>query len=538
VENDAVDFDRERLIPKLVSTEGPALAVGDVDGDGLDDLYLGGAKEHAGQLLVQRGSGGFAPTNAALLAEDAISEDVGAVFADVDGDRDLDLYVVSGGSEYSEGAPALQDRLYVNDGRGTFRRATDQLPAEDASGSHVAAADYDGDGDVDLFVGGRVVPWKYGESPRSLLLQNDGRGRFTDVTERVAPELARVGMVTDAVWQDADGDGRADLVVVGEWMPIAVFRNAGGGRLARLEVPGLAQSDGWWNRIVAADVTGDGRVDFVVGNLGLNTRLTASATRPATMHVKDFDGNGFAEQVLATYSGSARWPLALRDELIRSVPPLKARYLQYATYATATFDDVFPAEALAGATERTRLHLRLGRRAQRRWRALHARAARARGAAGAGVRDPRRGRGPRRAPGPAPGRQLRRLQARHRTLGGELRPRAARRRRRELRPRAGARERLSRERADARPSRGCARAVARSTSPRATAPPPSPSAPCRARPVRAPSPAPSPARRAATEPCPSCCDRPPCDRRRCHRHRRWCDRRSRDRSCDRSCDRS
>src|SRR4029453_17656508 len=172
----------------------------------------------------------------------------------------------------------------------------------------VAAADYDGDGDVDLFVGGRVVPGRYGSVPRSLLLRNDGRGRFTNVTDQVAPERANVGMVTDAVWQDVDGDRRPDLVVVGEWMPITVFHNSGGGRLARRDPPGLAGSEGWWNRIVAGDFTGDGKVDFVVGNLGLNTRLHASAAEPAIMYVKDFNGNGHAERVLTLADRAGRCP--------------------------------------------------------------------------------------------------------------------------------------------------------------------------------------------------------------------------------------
>jgi hypothetical protein len=348
-ENDFVDFDRERLIPRMLSTEGPNLAVADVNGDGLDDVYAGGAKDQPGHLLLQGADGSFRRSNPGVFEPDAISEDAGALFFDADGDRDLDLYVVSGGTEYSDMAPALQDRLYLNDGRGTFRKATDALPAEAVSGSRVLAADYDRDGDMDLFVGGRSVPWRYGADPTSALLRNDGRGRFTDVTAQLAPALARVGLVTDGVWRDVDADGRVDLVLVGEWMPIAVFRNAGGGRLAPLVVPGLDGSEGWWNRVVAGDFTGDGRVDFVVGNLGLNSRLHASAAEPTSMYVKDFDGNGFAEQVLATYSGGRNYPFALRDDLIKAVPPLKARFLNYKDYARRTIDDVFPAAELAGA---------------------------------------------------------------------------------------------------------------------------------------------------------------------------------------------
>src|SRR5213082_902324 len=349
-ENDFVDFDREPLIPKLLSTEGPMLVVADVNGDGLDDMFIGGAKGQAGKLLIQRSDGRFVSTNEKLFEADAVSEDVGALFFDADGDGHPDLYVVSGGSEFSPGSPALQDRLYLNDGRGTFRKAVGSLPPEDVSGSRAAAADYDGDGDLDLFVGGRVVPWRYGVDPPSMLLQNDGHGHFTNVTKRLAPELERVGMVTDAVWRDVDGDGRLDLVVVGEWMPITVFHNAGGGKLVRMTTPGLEKSEGWWNRIVAGDFTGHGRVDFIVGNLGLNTRFQASATEPVTMYVKDFDGNGVSDQIVSVYNHGTSYPIATRDEMIAALPSLKARYPRYADYAGQTVSDIFSPAELAGAT--------------------------------------------------------------------------------------------------------------------------------------------------------------------------------------------
>jgi hypothetical protein len=186
-----------------------------------------------------------------------------------------------------------------------------------------------------------------------MLLRNDGRGHFTDVTARLAPELEHVGMVTDAVWRDVDGDGRIDLVVVGEWMPITVFHNAGGGRLKRVAAKGLEKSNGWWNRIVAGDFDGDGRVDFVVGNLGLNSRLRASEREPATMYVKDFDGNGFAEQIISTYNGGVSYPLPLRDDLLKAIPSLKARYLNYKDYARQTVTDIFPPAELASAVKKT-----------------------------------------------------------------------------------------------------------------------------------------------------------------------------------------
>jgi hypothetical protein len=348
-ENAFVDFDREPLMPKLLSTEGPFLAVADVNGDGLDDVFIGGAKDQPGALLIQRRGGGFIQSNEELFAQDRVSEDLGAVFFDATGDGHPDLYVVSGGSEFSDMAPALQDRLYLNDGRGTFRKAHGHLPPMNISGSRAAAADVDGDGDLDLFVGGRVVPWRYGIDPQSVLLENDGRGRFRDVTQRAAPELARVGIVTDALWTDVDGDGRVDLVLVGEWMPITIFRNAGAGKLEPLRAPGLERSHGWWNRIVAGDFTGNGRTDFIVGNLGLNTRLRASANEPATMVVKDFDRNGFVEQIVSQYNGGVSYPLALRDDLLRALPFLRERYPTYGSYARQTVADIFGLKELADA---------------------------------------------------------------------------------------------------------------------------------------------------------------------------------------------
>ena len=340
-ENDYVDFDRERLMPKMLSTEGPLMAVADVNGDGLDDVFIGGAKEQPSAILIQRDDGSFVRSNEKLLAQDSISEDIGAVFFDANGDGHPDLYVATGGSEFSEEAPALEDRLYLNDGKGNFRKAVGSLPPLALSGSRVVAADFDGDGAIDLFVGGRSVPGRYGIDPQSVLLKNDGRGHFTDVTDKAAPGLSHVGMVTDAIWKDVDGDGRPDLVVVGEWMPITIFHNAGRGKLVKLDVRGLEKSNGWWNRIIAGDFTGHGRVDFIVGNLGLNTRLQAKPEEPATMYVKDFGHTGFLQQIISYYNNGRAYPLALRDDLIRSLSFLKDRYPNYKDYARQTVADVF-----------------------------------------------------------------------------------------------------------------------------------------------------------------------------------------------------
>jgi len=318
----------------MVSREGPFVAVGDVNGDGLDDFFIGGAKGQPSALYVQRPNGTFVATNLPLFEADRISEDLGAAFFDANGDGNLDLYVVTGGNEFSDLAPALEDRLYLGDGRGHFRKTIDRLPPFATSGSRVAISkDY-------VFVGGRVVPGRYGIDPPSTLLKRDGHGRFTDVTAQVAPDLSRVGMVTDALWVDVDHDGRLDLVVVGEWMPITVFRNTGT-KFERISVRGLEHTAGWWNRIITADFNGDGRPDFVIGNLGLNTRLHASLTQPIRLYVKDFDGNGFPEQVVTLSEGSKSLPLALRDELTSALPYLKPRYPKYADYAGQTVEQVF-----------------------------------------------------------------------------------------------------------------------------------------------------------------------------------------------------
>jgi hypothetical protein len=340
-EDDFVDFDRERLIPKLVSTEGPFVTVGDVNGDGLDDFFIGGAKGQPGALYVQRPNGTFGAMNQALFAQDQISEDLGAAFFDANGDGKPDLYVVTGGSEFADLASALEDRLYLGDGQGRFTKTTARLPPLFTSGSRVAVSkDY-------IFIGGRVVPGRYGIDPHSTLLKNDGHGRFSDVTARVAPELAHIGMVSDALWTDVDRDGRLDLVVVGEWMPITIFHNSGT-KLERVATRGLEHSAGWWNRIVAADVDGDGRTDFVVGNLGLNTRLHATPAEPARMYVKDFDGNGFPEQIVTCYQNGVSYPLVLRDELTEALPYLKPRYPKYSDYAGQTVEQVF-GSSLQGA---------------------------------------------------------------------------------------------------------------------------------------------------------------------------------------------
>ncbi len=299
---------------------------------------------------MQQRDGGFRASNRGVFGADSLHEDVDAAFFDANGDGYADLYVVSGGNEFWGEEEALRDRLYLNDGRGNFRRATDALPAIFENGSAVVPADYDRDGDVDLFVGSRVVARGYGLAPRSHLLQNDGKGRFADVTGEKAPELATVGMVSSATWTDYDGDSRLDLVVVGEWMPVTVMRNSEGGKLQKVRISGLEHSDGWWNTVTAADVNADGRADLVLGNLGLNSYIRASQDGPARLYVHDFFQTDALKQVLTFYKNGVSYPLMGRDDFVRTMPQLRSKYDSYAKFGAARIEDIFPREQLEKAT--------------------------------------------------------------------------------------------------------------------------------------------------------------------------------------------
>jgi len=350
-ENAFFDYNREPLMPHLLSAEGPALAVGDVNGDGLDDMYVGGAKWQAGRLLIQSRDGRFRPSSESVFGADSLSEDVDATFFDANGDGHQDLYVVSGGNEFWGNQEALRDRLYINDGRGggNFQRARGALPDFFENGSCVTAGDFDGDGDLDLFVGARVVSRSYGATPKSHLLQNDGTGRFSDVTSQKSDALSEAGMVSSAAWLDYDGDRQLDLIVVGEWMPVRVFRQQNGRFVDRTAEAGLSGTSGWWNTVLAVDLNKDGRKDLVLGNLGLNSYIRASRDEPARLYVHDFYQNGSVEQILTFYKHGVSYPLAGKDELVRLMPQLRSKYVAYSSFGASRIEDILPASELSKA---------------------------------------------------------------------------------------------------------------------------------------------------------------------------------------------
>jgi enediyne biosynthesis protein E4 len=348
------DYDREPLMPHLLSTEGPRLAVGDVNGDGLDDFYVGGAKWQAGRLYLQSADGTFRASPQPSIAADSVAEDIGATFFDANGDGHPDLLVVSGGNEFWGEDDALLPRLYLNDGKGNFQRARGALPNIFENGSCAAVGDFNGDGHPDVFIGSRAVARGYGLIPKSHLLENDGAGHFRDVTLEKAPALSQAGMVSSAAWIDYDHDGKLDLVVVGEWMPVRVFHQEGGKLVDRTKEAGLAGTNGWWNSVEAVDIRGTGHPDLVLGNLGLNSFLQASAKEPVRLYINDFShsGGGNVEQILTSYRDGISYPVAGRDELLSKIPSLRERFPTYKDFGASRIEDIFPASDLKAAQVR------------------------------------------------------------------------------------------------------------------------------------------------------------------------------------------
>lgn len=348
VENEYNDFDRESLLPHKMSQHGPALAVDDVNKDGLDDLFVGGALGYPATLYLQIAEGRFEPQQ--VFQKDKQFEDVDAVFFDADNDGDQDLYVVSGGNEKVEGSHHYQDRLYENI-NGGFQVKPDALPMMYTSGACVKACDFDADGDLDLFVGGRQVPGKYPFAAHSYLLQNNGLNEisFTDVTADLAPVLENIGMVTDAVWADVNRDSFSDLVIVGEWMPIKVLLNESGKFIDRTVEYGLAQSTGWWFSVASADFDNDGDMDIMVGNLGLNYKYKASSTEPFEIYAKDFDGNQSLDIVLGYYNEGKLFPLRGRECTSNQMPFVKQKFASYDAFGKATLKEVYGDENIHNA---------------------------------------------------------------------------------------------------------------------------------------------------------------------------------------------
>ncbi|MDN5204197.1 VCBS repeat-containing protein [Fulvivirgaceae bacterium BMA10] len=346
------DFKKESLLPHKMSQFGPALAVADLNTDGLDDLFVGGSKGKKGGIYIQKKDGSFEPFQEELFDKEKIHEDVDALFFDADGDGDSDLYVVSGGNEESEGSVYYNDRFYENR-EGTFFKNTQAIPKINSSGSCVVAADYDGDGDQDLFIGGRQVPGQYPMPASSLLLENnssDGQIFFRDKSQQVAPMLRNIGMVTDAKWVDIDNDKKKDLILVGEWMPIRIFKNGIKGFTDISEKAGLLYETGWWNTINYGDFDHDGDLDLIAGNLGLNYKYKASRKHPFNVYAKDFDENQSFDIVLGYYEEETLFPLRGRECSSNQMPFIKKKFPTYEAFAQATLTDVFGEENLNNAT--------------------------------------------------------------------------------------------------------------------------------------------------------------------------------------------
>jgi enediyne biosynthesis protein E4 len=343
------DYQKQLLLPHKLSQTGPGAAVGDVNNDGLDDVYLGGGHTQPGQLLLANAAGGFQKVNIPDFQADNLFEDTGACFFDADGDSDLDLYVVSGSYEFEEHSNLLIDRLYLNDGKGSFRRSQGLIPEIPAAGSVATAADYDRDGDMDLFVGGRALDGRYPFAPTSFLLQNQ-RGKFSIVTSQNAPALRTIGMVTDASWVDMDQDQDLDLVVTGEWMGIEVFENQGGKFSPDTRYEELRKAKGWWNKLKIADVDGDGNPDILAGNLGLNYKFHASTEKPFIVYADDFDGSGTVDIILAKNYRGIEVPVRGKSCTSQQLPKLAASINTYHDFASK---DV---EGLIGPELKNALH--------------------------------------------------------------------------------------------------------------------------------------------------------------------------------------
>ncbi|WP_375447356.1 VCBS repeat-containing protein [uncultured Fibrella sp.] len=350
VEDRYEDFFDERNIPMKLSSEGPKAAIGDVNGDGRQDVYIGGAKGQGGQLYLQTGAG-FTKSNQPIFRELSEFEDTAALLFDADKDGDLDLFVGSGGNEVPTGSGTLMNRLFINDGKGMFTLNTRALPPTTMNTSVAVPYDYDADGDLDLFVGSRSYPKEYGVSPSSYVYQNNGTGEFSDATKQVAPDFAGLGMVRDAAWADLNGDGRSELIVVGDWMSPQVFSYASG-RFTNINT-GLANLTGLWGKVAVADIDGDKDNDLIIGNIGENFALNADADHPLKLWVNDFDKNGILDKIMTKTIDGRDVPVFLKREMADQFPFLKSKILKHSDYATKTLQDLFPPAVLEAGQVKT-----------------------------------------------------------------------------------------------------------------------------------------------------------------------------------------
>lgn len=337
-ENEYDDYEVQVLLPHKLSQFGPAMAVADVNGDGLDDMFFGGATGYAPKLMLQRPNGQFEPSNELFWSKEAPYEDIDAIFFDVNKDGHQDLFVVSGGNEYPANDFHYTDRIYINDGQGNFSKAA-LLNANRESGSNVVVADYDKDGDIDVFVGGRHKPHQYPSPSTSAIYQNEN-GQLVNKTNELAPALKELGMVTDAQWADFDGDKDLDLILVGEWMPVTIFSN-NKGMLEKLDAPNLLDTKGWWFSIDQGDFDGDGDIDFIAGNLGLNYKYKTSPESPFDIYYKDFDGNGKGDIVLGYYNDGKHYPLRGFSCSSEQLPMLKDEFKKYDVFAALDMEQAY-----------------------------------------------------------------------------------------------------------------------------------------------------------------------------------------------------